>query len=335
MAVHIQGTRTFKFSLPPRILACSSVVGPKEGKGPLASYFDVSIPDDMYGEQTPEKAERKYLLDACNIAMGKAGAKPEDVNFYIAGDLLNQIIAASFTGVKLGIPYLGIYGACSTAAEGLIIAAVLVDGGFADKVLAATSSHYQTAERQYRYPIELNIKRKPTNQYTATAAGAALVHGGPQGIRITYATVGKVVDMGVSDANNMGAAMAPAAADTLYAHFTDTGRRPEDYDLIVTGDLSRVGKVLLQDLMEHRGVPMGNNYDDCGILLYGDDPSVAAGGSGCGCSAAVTYGYIVRLMTEGKLKRVVMCATGALLSPLSTQQGENIPCVAHCVSLEV
>lgn len=334
MATKRVGQSTIVYSTPPVIVSAATVAGPKESEGPMAQWFDETVPDDMFGERTPEKAERRFMEDAIKIAIGNAQVLPDQVNMMFAGDLLNQIISSSFTAEKLAIPFVGLYGACSTSVQSLSMASAMVDGGYADLALAVTSSHYQTAERQFRYPIELNIMRKSTSQYTVTGAGAALVGASGGKIKIKEATIGKVIDMGIKDPNQMGPAMAPAAADTIFSHLADTGRDPEDDDAILTGDLGRVGAEILLELMVQRGVPLGENYADSGVLMFEGVRGTGVGGSGCACSALITYGYIWKRMCQNKISRALIVATGALLSPLSWQQGESIPCIANAVVLE-
>ncbi|MGE5588351.1 MAG: stage V sporulation protein AD [Clostridia bacterium] len=335
MAAKKLGKSTVQFTNPPVIVGTGTVVGPVEGKGPLASDFDVVLPDHAYGEKTPEKSETKILEQAAKIAIERAKIDKSMVDFYMAGDLLNQIISAGYSARQLSIPYFGLYGACSTCAMSLALAGMVIDGGFADYVLVACSSHYQTAERQYRYPVELNIQRKTTSQYTVTGAGAALLASSGTGQKVTGATVGKVVDLGLKDVHNMGGAMAPAAADTLLTHLADTGRSPGDYDLILTGDLASFGSEMLKELVKDNGVELGGNYRDCGLMLFDTKTqNVGAGGSGCACSAVVTFGHVLREMEKGTYRNVLLIATGALMSPLSCQQGESIPCIAHAVVIE-
>jgi stage V sporulation protein AD len=335
VAVKKLGKSTVGFANPPVIVGTGTVVGPVEGKGPLASDFDVVLPDHTYGEKTPEKSETKILEQAAKTAIERAKIDRNMVDFYMAGDLLNQIISAGYSARQLSIPYFGLYGACSTCAMSLALAGMVLDGGFADYVLVACSSHYQTAERQYRYPIELNVQRKTTSQYTVTGAGAALLASAGTGPKVTRATVGRVVDLGLKDVNNMGGAMAPAAADTLLTHLADTGLSPRDYDLILTGDLGSFGSEMLKELVKDNGVELGGNYVDCGLMLFDTrTQKVGAGGSGCACSAVVTFGHVLREMQRGTYKNVLLIATGALMSPLSCQQGESIPCVAHAVVIE-
>lgn len=308
--------------------------GPMEGKGPLAPDFDVTSDDIMLGQKSAERAEEKFLEQAAMIALEKANLKPEDIEFFLAGDLLNQIISSSYAARQLEIPYLGLYGACSTVAEGITLGATLIDGGFADKVLVAVSSHYQTAERQYRYPIELNIQRRNTAQYTVTGGAACVLASQGNGPRVTMATIGRVLDYGIKDISDMGSAMAPAAADTLFCHFQDTATRPEDYDLVVTGDLARIGTTMITELMKERGIILGENYSDCGLLIYNPQQNVGAGGSGCACSGLVILGHLVKRLSSGELSKVLAVPTGALQSPVSYQQGESIPGVAHGIVLE-
>ncbi|MGQ9779179.1 MAG: stage V sporulation protein AD [Bacillota bacterium] len=336
MAVKL-GQQTWAPGRIPVVIQTGTVVGPTEGEGPLRDWFDHIYTDPMAGERSFEQAEKEMMLNACYTALHKAGKAPTDVDFFLAGDLLNQIITSGFAALALKIPFLGLYGACSTSAESLAVATALVDAGFAGLVLCAVSSHNSTAERQYRYPTEYGSFRKPTAQWTVTGAGAALVAAEGYGPRITHVTVGTVEDYGVKDPFNLGAAMAPAAATTLARHFADTGRSPDYYDLIVTGDLGSFGHRLLLDLVaEKGGFDLTKNSQDCGVMTYdGERQDVHAGGSGCACSAVVVFGYLYRQMLAGKLRRVLLCATGALHSPTSVQQGENIPVIAHAVSLEM
>ncbi|MDP3050987.1 MAG: stage V sporulation protein AD [Eubacteriales bacterium] len=332
------GKQTYQPENPPVIISTAAVVGPFEGQGPLQPYFDHIYTDMMAGERSFEAAEREMALNACWTCMNKAGKTPQEVDFFLAGDLLNQITTSAFSAVELAIPYLGIYGACSSSGEGLALATMLVDGGYANLVLAATSSHNATAERQYRYPTEYGSHRKPTTQWTVTGAGAALVAPGGtgDGPQITMFTVGKLVDLGIKDVQNVGAAMAPAAADTLVRHFADTGRSPGYYDLIVTGDLGKFGKDLTKKLAVSKGgFDLSDNYEDCGLILYDTEKQdVHAGASGCASSAVVVYGYLYRQLMEGQIRRLLMVPTGALHSPTSFQQGDNIPGIAHASSIE-
>jgi stage V sporulation protein AD len=328
------GKQTIAFTEPPIILSRACVVGPKEGEGPLKGSFDKVIADNYYNEKTWEKAEQKMLQEAMEIALGKANLQPDDMDFLLAGDLLNQLISANYTARNLGIPFLGLYGACSTMVESLVVGSILIDGGYAEKVLAGASSHYDTAERQFRFPTELGTQRPLSAQWTVTGAGSIILSKAGLGPRITHATVGKVVDMGISDSNDMGSAMAPAAADTMMKHFEDTNRGPQDYDLIITGDLASIGKALTQQLVTKANYNLNKNYTDCGMLIYDPIQDTHAGGSGCGCSAVVLCGKILKDMDEGKFKRILVIGTGALLSPTSILQGESIPGIGHAVVIE-
>lgn len=334
MAVKKLGAQTVKFQNPPSIIATATVVGPVEGKGPLRNYFDLILGDFKFQEKSWEKAEKKMLKEAVEMAVKKSGVPSDKIEYFIAGDLLNQIISASFAARELGYPFLGIYGACSTVAEGLGIGAMLVDGGYADNIVVGTSSHFCSAERQYRFPLELGNQRPPTAQRTVTGAGAAVISTKNQNPRITYVTTGKVIDMGAVDPNDMGSAMAPAAVDTIVMHLEDSKRTPEDYDLIVTGDLASVGKDIAQKLMLQKGIDVSNKYTDCGLLIYSPEQDVHAGGSGCACAAVVTFGYIFNEMQKGRYNKILLVATGALMNPTIVQQGETIPCIAHAVALE-
>lgn len=336
MPLHRAGDHTVVFPNRPRILESASVVGPKEGRGPHADGFDLVLEDALFGQESYEQAEHALFQEACERCLKKAGINKEWVQALLGGDLLNQIMAASLSARELSIPFLGLYGACSTMAESLILGSMLVDGGYASPVLCAAGSHYCTAERQYRFPLEYGNQRTPAAQWTVTGAGACLLsEDGPALARITHATVGQVVDLGIRDANNMGAAMAPAAADTLTRHFLDTGRKPGDYDRVITGDLGRVGADILHELMAERGYPLPEGrYMDCGLSIFCKEDDVHAGGSGCGCSASILSAAILPKLKRGEWRRVLFMATGALLSPTTSQQGETIPGVAHAVALE-
>lgn len=328
--------QTWYFSSDVRIRSAGTAVGPKEGNGPLGNEFDIVFDDNYVGEATWEKAEKKILEASINKTLEKAGLVAEDIDMILAGDLLNQIISATFASRTIQIPFIGTYGACSTSMLSLAQASALVNAGYCNLAVAACSSHNSTAEKQYRYPTEYGGQKPPTAQYTATGAGSVLVGRGGTGIRVTYATLGKIVDMGIKNPFNMGSAMAPAAADTLLAHLKDTGRKPSDYDLIVTGDLAGVGAPILVSLMKEQGYEIAPYYNDCGLMLYRkDDPEVFSGASGCASSALVTYGHLLKEMERGKISRLLVLATGALLSPLTYQQGESIPCIAHAVAFEV
>ncbi|ANY70108.1 stage V sporulation protein AD [Paenibacillus sp. BIHB 4019] len=331
----LRGKQTWWFEKRPVIIGAATVVGPDEGDGPLAEDFDLVHPELDMQQKSWEKAERLLLEQAADFALQHARIDKEMVQFFVGGDLMNQIISSSFAARSLGVPYLGVFGACSTSMESLSIAAMLVNSGSADYVLAGTCSHNCTAEKQFRYPTEYGSQKPPTAQYTVTGAGAGLVAASGDGPTIECATIGKIVDLGITDPFNMGAAMAPAAVDTIQAHFNDTGRSPKDYDLIVTGDLAGVGHPLANELLLQNGVPMDDTvFGDCGLMVYDvNRQKVQAGGSGCGCSAVVTYGHLLKRLARGELKRILVVATGALMSPLSFQQGESIPGIAHAVAI--
>ncbi|MFB5677211.1 stage V sporulation protein AD [Paenibacillus terreus] len=331
------GGQSWKFDSRPRIKGSATVVGPKEGEGPLGSDFSYVYDNLEIDEDTWEKGERRLLERASSLALVNSNLTKEDVQFFIAGDLMNQIISASFAARKLAIPYMGVFGACSTSMESLALASMIVDAGGADYALAGTVSHNCTVEKQFRYPTEYGGQKPPTAQYTVTGSGCAIVGHADQGVIVESATIGRVVDMGLKDPFNMGGAMAPAAADTILSHFKDTGRGPEYYDLIVTGDLASVGLPILKELLKKQGVdPEKTEMNDCGLMIYDREKQaeIFAGGSGCGCSAVVTYGHLLKKLEKRELNRILVVATGALLSPLSYQQGNSIPCIAHAVSLE-
>lgn len=328
------GTRTVQLGHPPAVLSFASVGGHMEGQGPLRDYFDELSEDQFWGEKTWERGESTMQRHALNKALEKGGLQAEDLDCVLAGDLLNQCIGSSFALRASGIPYYGLYGACSTMGEGLSLAAMLTDGGFSRRTAVVTSSHFCTAERQYRMPVPYGSQRTPTSQWTATAAGCCILSEAGDGPFITHITAGKIVDQGISDPNNMGAAMAPAAYDTLSALFRDTNTGPQDYDLIVTGDLGSLGHDIVCELFAADGVDITEQYDDCGLLLYDRKAQdMHCGASGCGCSASVLSGYLLRGMREKKWNRLVFAPTGALLSPTSSAQGESIPGICHAVVL--
>ncbi len=334
MALKKIGKQTVRFRNPPIIVSTSSTVGPKEGEGPLRNYFDVILKDDLYGEDSWELAESKMLMETVKEAVQKADKKISEIEYMLAGDLLNQIVSSSFAARSLEIPFFGLYGACSTMTESLSLGAMLVDGGYADNLVTATSSHFSSAERQFRFPLELGNQRSLTAQWTVTGSGAAILSSYGNGPRIEHVTTGKVIDLGIKDANNMGAAMAPAAADTLVNHFQDTGLSPNYYDLIVSGDLGAIGKEIAEEMVLDKGYNITKVYNDCGLLIFDNDAQdTHAGGSGCGCSASVFCGYIYQEMKNRRLNKVLLMSTGALLSGTSTQQGESIPGIAHAVSI--
>lgn len=329
------GLQTIKFQTPPCIISTAAIVGPKEGEGPLRNYFDVCLEDDLFGEDSWEKAESKMMKEVIKLALSKGKITENKIEFLFAGDLLNQIISSSFAARELSIPYFGLYGACSTMTESLSLAAMAIDGGYADYVVAATSSHFSSAERQFRYPLEHGNQRPPTSQWTVTGTGAAVLASSGTGAYITHATIGRVMDFDVKDGNNMGAAMAPAAADTILRHFKDTGFSIDDYDMIITGDLGKVGLELTNDILLENGLNIKNKFTDCGVEIFDtDQQDVHAGGSGCGCSASVFCGYLYKNILDKKLRRILLISTGALMSPTSSYQGESIPGIAHAVTIE-
>lgn len=329
------GKQTVTMSRPVYIRASAAIAGPKEKEGPLGECFDVILTDAEWNEETWEKTESKMQRETVRLAIRKAGLKKEEIDYAFGGDLLNQCIGAGFGLRELEIPFFGIYGACSTMIEGISLAAIAVDGGFADEAVAVTSSHFGTAERQYRMPLEYGGQRTPTAQWTVTGSGAAVLSSTVGEIQVTHVTTGKIMDMGVKDANNMGGAMAPAALDTLCAHFRDLQAQPSDYDLILTGDLGTVGSDVLVDLMFREGYDISQNYRDCGCMIYDiKKQDVHAGGSGCGCIGSVLCGYVLDQMRKGKWKRILAVGTGALLSTTSSLQGESVPGIAHAVVLE-
>ena len=330
----MQRGHTVFFENQPKIVAAATVAGPKECEGIVGEYVDLPLSDDMFGESTFERAERKMFLAAVERSIEKAGITQHEVDAILAGDLLNQIISASFTARETGMPFLGIYSACSTMSEGLLLGAVLTDGGYAENVVAATGSHFSSAERQYRYPLELGTTRPPQSQWTVTGAGSAVLSRKGEGPAITCGTVGRVIDYGVSDVNNMGAAMAPAAADTILTHFKDTGRDPAYYDLVLTGDRGALGRRIVKDLVWEKGQDIFPNHVDCGEIVYKVIEDEFQGGSGAGCSAVVLNSYIYDKLRQGTIKKVLFVATGALLSTVSSGQGDTIPCIAHAVAIE-
>lgn len=328
------GNQTIKIVSSVSISSTSTIVGKKEGEGPLKNCFDIILEDAQWNESSWEKSESKMQTQALNIATEKSKINLSNIDYIFAGDLLNQCISSGFAHRESNIPYLGIYGACSTFGEGLGLSAVMLDGDFANVCAVVTSSHFCTAERQYRMPLEYGGQRTPTAQWTVTAAGSAILSKCNSGPFINYVTFGKIVDMGIKDANNMGAAMAPAACRTLKAHFEDTGLMPKDYDRIITGDLGTLGKEIVLDIMGQSGYDLSKNYDDCGCMIYDmEKQDVHTGGSGCGCSTSVFCGYLYNQLKKKNLNRILFIPTGALLSPTSTMQGESIPGIAHAISI--
>ena len=334
MASQKRGKQSIEFTQKPIITAWASVAGKKEKMGPLGHGFDVTNDDTYFGETTWEQGEKKMQQIALETLASKAGLLQTDFELVFSGDLLNQCIGSSFTLRNTGIPHLGLYGACSTMAESLLLASMTVSGGYFDKVVAMTSSHFASSERQYRFPLGYGGQRTPTAQWTVTGSGAALVCSYGNGPRIETCTVGTVTDLGIKDANNMGAAMAPAALATIKAHFEDMHTSEADYDLIVTGDLGQVGKDALLALGRKEGLTLAGKLQDCGTLVFDlQNQDVHAGGSGCGCSAITLCSELLNKLNTGKLKKILFCGTGALLSPTSTQQGLPIPGVCHAVCI--
>ncbi len=330
------GKQTVKFDAPPTILQTASIVGPKEADGPLAKYFDQCLEDEFWGESTWEKAESKIIKETVNTVISKSGLSSEQIDYCFAGDLLNQCISSSFGLRELNIPFIGIFGACSTFVEALCLASVFIEGGAGKNALCAASSHFCSAEKQFRFPLELGNQRPPSSQWTVTGSGAAIVTKDGTGPYITHITPGKIVDMGIKDVNNMGAAMAPAALDTLITHFTDTGRAPSYYDAIITGDLGHVGKEILIELAQTKGYNIKSNYNDCGVLIFDKEKQdTHSGGSGCACCGTVFSGYLYKMLQDKKYKKILLIATGALTNATTSQQGESIPGIAHAVSIEL
>ena len=329
-----RGRRSIVFPQPPAILAYASVAGKKEAQGPLRTSFDLTSDDTSFGQKTWEKAETQMQKQALRIALNKAKLEESALDAAFLGDLLNQCIGSTFSLRNSEVPAFGLDGACSTMAESLLLAGMAVSGGFCRRALAMTSSHFASSERQYRFPLGYGGQRTPTAQWTVTGAGAVILGAEGAGPFLRSATIGTIVDAGIKDANNMGAAMAPAAFETLRAHFDDLHRAPEDYDLIVTGDLGKLGSELVRELFSREGVRLKERYQDCGVLIFDTEKQdVHCGGSGCGCSASVLCGYLLNKLRSGEIKNLLFCGTGALLSPLSTQQGESIPAVCHAVAI--
>lgn len=329
------GKQTIKFDKPPCILECTSIVGPKEGSGPLSDYFDQSLNDEFWGEKSWEKAESKIIKENINLVLNKSGIIASDIDCCFAGDLLNQCISTTFGLRGLNIPFFGVFGACSTFVESMSLGAICIES-FANNVLCATSSHFCSAEKQFRFPLELGNQRSPSAQWTVTGSGASILSKNGLGPFITNITIGKIIDMGIKDASNMGAAMAPAFVDTLISHFLDTQRNPNYYDLILSGDLGYIGKDIAIEIAQNKGYDIKANYNDCGVLIFDkNSQDTHSGGSGCACCGSVFSGYIFKQLKEKKIKKVLLIATGALMNSMSTQQGESIPGIAHAISIEI
>ena len=331
------GRQTFVYDHPPRIAARTSIVGPKEAKGPLADQFDILLDDDLLGMKSWELAEGEMVRRAVDHTLKQANLRAEDVQAMISGDLNNQIIASSFAARALGIPFFGQYGACSTFVQSLVLGGALLSGGFLENAICCASSHFCTAERQFRMPLEMGTQRPPQASWTSTACGCALLtpNAQPQDLKLCSGTVGRVVDQQIKDANHMGAAMAPAVYDTIVAHLEDTARTANDYDLIATGDLGWIGRNLLMELFKRGGVDMPDGkLIDCGNSLFSQEQDPHAGGSGCGCVAAVSCGWLMRRVESGELRRILIAGSGAMLSPTSTLQGETIPSISYAICIE-
>lgn len=332
MENQMRGKQSFVPKIPPIIVCWASTAGKKESEGPLKNTFDVINTETYFGEKTWEQAEKKMQQITLTTLLKKAGLEEKDIGILFSGDLLNQCIGSSLSVCNKNIPHIGLYGACSTMAESLLMATMAVSGGYSDNVIALTSSHFASSERQYRFPLGYGGQRTPTSQWTVTGSGAVLLKSVGSGPKVTACTIGTVTDLGICDANNMGAAMAPAAFETIKAHFRDLNTTAEDYDLIITGDLGQHGKEMLLTLARKEGLNLGGKLTDCGTLVFDlNKQDVHSGGSGCGCSAVTLCGYLLDSIKNGKFKKILFCGTGALLSPTSSQQGLSIPGVCHAV----
>ena len=329
------GKRTIALAHPPSVLSFAAVCGKFEGKGPLASFFDELNDDAFWGEKTWEKAESTMQQHALQQALDKAKLKPGDLDHIFAGDLLNQCVGSSYGLLAFDIPYLGQYGACSTMAQGLVMASVFVESGAANTAMCVTSSHFCSAERQYRFPLEYGGVRTPTAQWTVTGAGSCVLRNDKKGPCVARATVGRITDLGVTDANNMGAAMAPAAAQTLKNYLDDTNTKPDDYDLILTGDLGEVGTKALYELLKMQNIDITKRHNDCGLMIFDrETQDVHAGGSGCGCAGSVFCSRILNKVSSGEYENILFMATGALMSPTTCGQGATIPSIAHLLNIK-
>jgi len=331
------GAQTFIYDNPPAVASHTAIVGPKEGKGPLADWFDVILEDDLLGQKSWELAESEMVRTAVEQTLGRAQLPVSGANALLGGDLNNQIIASSFAARTLGIPFLGLYGACSTFVQATLLGAALIDGGYLNNAVCVASSHYCTAERQFRFPVEMGNQRPPQASWTTTACGCVLLTPADSSasLRVTSGTIGKVIDLQIKDANHMGAAMAPAVCSTIEAHFEDTGRSAADYDLIATGDLGWIGRNILMELFRRDGISMPDEkLMDCGASIFSQEQDAHAGGSGCGCVASVTCGHLLKRIERGELRRVLVAGSGAMLSPTSCQQGQTIPGISYAVCFE-
>lgn len=330
------GQSTWIFNQKPTIISTGTVGGPFEAQGNIYKDFDILHEDLWLQQDSFEKAQQLMMEEACDIALKKSNIEKNQVQFFISGDLINQITPTSFAAKTLNIPYFGLFSACATTTESLALAAMIIDNNGANYILSGSSSHNAATEKQYRYPTEYGSQKPPTAQWTVTGAGCALVAKHGNGPKITSATIGKVVDMGLTDPFNMGGAMAPAAVDTIITHLRERNVDPSFYDLIVTGDLGRIGRKVSLDLLNKNGIQISEEqYVDCGVMIYTNEQPVQAGASGAACSAVVTYGHLLNLMQQGKINRMLVVATGSLHSTLSVQQKDSIPCIAHAVSIEL
>lgn len=329
-----RGKQSVVFDNPPIITSTANIVGPMEGEGLLSQYFDSIMSDNLNSCDSWEQCESSMMEWAIKAAVSKENSTIDQIDCILAGDLLNQLMSTHFAMKKLNRPFLGLYGACSTMVESLLLGSMLIDGGFANKVATSASSHHDASERQYRFPNELGVQRPPSAQWTVTGSGAAVLSVLGNGPRITAATIGKIVDYGIKDPNAMGPAMAPAAVDTLWNHLQDTERMPAYYDMIFTGDLGSIGKSLVIQLMQEKGLDISSNYEDCGCMIYREEQDAHAGASGCASSAVVFCGYIYNALMTGKLKKILLLGTGSLHSTTSYQQKESIPCISHAVAVE-
>lgn len=331
----MKGTQSIAFSESPYLVSAGSVAGKKEGEGPLGKYFDIASEDDLFGEKTWELAEGTMQKLACKLALKNAGVQPEEVRYLFGGDLLRQGIATSMGAEELQIPVFGLFGACSTSGEALALAAMTVAAGYGDLVLAATSSHFGSAEKEFRFPLGYANQRPLSSTWTVTGSGAFLVGKKKSRVRISGVTIGKIVDYGLKDSQNMGACMAPAAADTILTNLKDFGRSPTSYDRIITGDLGYIGQSILLDFMSKNGHQMRDRHLDCGMKIFDQEKQdTHAGGSGCGCAAVTLSAYILPKIQKGEWKRVLFVPTGALMSTVSYNEGASVPGIAHGIVLE-
>ncbi len=329
------GKHTMKFKNPPVIIAAYSTAGPREAQGPLGSYFDYKLEDELLGEETWEKAEARMITETISRLLKRAHKEASDIDYIYAGDLQNQVMGSTFGVKDFNIPFFGLYGACSTLGEAITLASVNIEAGMADLIIAGTSSHNCVAEKQFRFPLEYGGQRTETQTWTSTASGFVLLSRNGEGPCVTAATPGKIVDLGVTDTFNMGAAMAPAAVDTILTHLEDTNQKPEDFDAIITGDLGKCGYDIAIDLAGKMGVDLSKVLNDGGKIMYNENQGTKSGGSGCGCIASIFTGYLYKQMLEKKMKKILIVPTGAMLSQSSTQQGHSIPGIAYGVCIEM